>query len=161
MECTQELREQIYADYHVKILRYMRAKVSNLALAEDLTADVFVKAYEKLEGFDDTKAALSTWIYTIARNRLIDYFRTRKVNSELTEDIHEESAVETDLLRREALDTLADALKSLDERERDIIIMRYYQKQTLTDIAMKMGISYSYVKLLHNKALLEMKKHFE
>lgn len=161
MECTQELQEQIYADYNVKILRYMRAKVGNLSLAEDLAADVFVKVYEKLDAFDDTKSALSTWIYTIARNRLIDYFRTRKVNSELTEDIPEESTVETGLLQREALDTLADALESLDERERDIIIQRYYQKLTLTDIAVKMGISYSYVKLLHNKALMAMKKYFE
>ena len=54
-----------------------------------------------------------------------------------------------------------EMLKTLDQRERDIIILHYYSGQTLKAIAEKLRISYAYVKVLHNKALMEIKNYFE
>ena len=69
---------QIYPDYHGKIMGYIRARVTRWADAEDLCSDVFEKIQRKLEDFDDTKASVSTWIFTITRNTVIDYFRRNK-----------------------------------------------------------------------------------
>ena len=63
------------------------------------------------------------------------------------------SDTEENLLNMETLDRLADALSRLGERERDIIILHYYGGKTLKDTANQMGVSYSYIKLLHSKAL--------
>ena len=68
-------KEKIYRDYHGKVCGYIRSKINSAQDAEDITSDVFVKVYEKLDTFDETKASLSTWIYTITRNTLTDYFR--------------------------------------------------------------------------------------
>lgn len=57
------------------------------------------------------------------------------------------------MLNEETLNSLADALEQLSRRERDIIILHYYSGRTLKGIAEIMDISYSYVKLLHTKAL--------
>lgn len=155
------MSELIYEQYHKKVLGYIYNRVNQMELAEDLCSDVFMKVYEKLDSFDESKASLSTWIFTITRNRLTDYFRTRRVFDEVPETMEDGFSVEEDVCGRETLDSLADALQTLDERERDIIVLRYYSGLTLKEIAEKMGISYAYVKLLQNKALVSLKNILE
>ena len=156
-----DTKEKIYRDYHGKICGYIRSKINSAQDAEDIAADVFVKVFEKLDSFDESKASLSTWIYTITRNTLTDYFRTRKVFAEIPETLEDDSSVEDDVCSAEMLEILAKALEALDERERDIIILRFYSGKTLKEIAAQMGISYAYVKVLQNKALGNMRKYFE
>ena len=64
--------EQIYAKFKDKVARYIYGKIPNEHDAEDLTSDVFVKVFKGLSGFDETKASLSTWIYRITQNAVID-----------------------------------------------------------------------------------------
>lgn len=150
-------KNQIYEDFHMKVLRYIQSKVNDYYLAEDLCSDVFVKVYEKLDTFDDKKASISTWIFTITRNRLIDYYRTRKVTVEIPEDLtygNEDNDVDS-----EQLEKLADGLESLDDKARSIIIKHYYEDKTLKDAAEEVGISYTYAKILHQKALNILKNY--
>ena len=158
---TDTLKEAIYLDYHGRVCGYIRAKVNLPQDAEDLTADVFLKVYEKLDTYDESKSSLSTWIYTITRNTLTDYFRTRKVFVEIPETLEADSSVEDEVCNAEMLDTLANALENLDERERDIIILRFYSGKTLREISSQMGISYAYVKVLQNNAFAKIKSFFE
>ncbi len=157
---TDSDKTKIYTDFHDKVQAYVNSKVCNYDLSEDITSDIFLKIYEKLDTFDETKSSISTWIFTITRNTLTDYYRTRKVFSEVPEDLADDSSIDDELCTNEMLETLADALEDLDERERDLIILKYYKGMTLTEIAERMDISYSYVKILHNKALSTMKNYF-
>ena len=84
---TDTQKEAIYRDYHGKVSGYIRSKINSPQDAEDITANVFLKVYEKLDSFDESKASLSTWIFTIARNTLIDYYRGRKVFEEVSEEM--------------------------------------------------------------------------
>ena len=151
-------KEQIYTDYHNKILGYILSQVNDYNLAEDLCSDVFVKVYEKIDTFNSSKASFSTWIFTITRNKLIDYYRQRKVMVEIPETLAYEE--DDDEPKPEDLETLSKALDSLNDREKKIIVKHYYNKEKLKDIAIELNISYAYVKILHNKALLELKKYF-
>lgn len=159
MTSTEEFKTEIYSAYHKKVLAYLNGKVNDSYLAEDICAKVFLKVYEKLDSFDETKASVSTWIFTITRNTLTDYFRTRRVFSEIPEDLATESDIEENYCQAETLDALADALTALPERERDLIILHYYSGKTLKETAECLGISYAYVKILHNKALASMKNY--
>lgn len=156
-----DAKEKIYKDYHGKVLSYIRSKTNSVHDAEDIAADVFLKVYEKLDTFDETKASLSTWIYTITRNTLTDFFRTRKICEEIPETLDNGSSVPDEICNAETLERLASALESLEERERDIIILRFCKGKTLTEIAKQMGISYAYVKVLQNKAFDVLKKYLE
>ena len=160
MTATEQIQADLYSRYHAKVLSYIQGKVLNPTLAEDLCADVFLKVCEKLDSFDESKASVSTWIYTIARNTLTDYYRTRRVFSEVPETLDDGSSVEDDFCSREMLDVLADALEHLDERGRDIIILHYYSGKTLKEIAAQMNLSYAYIKTLHNKALAALRTYF-
>lgn len=150
--------EEIYKEYHEKVLHLIYGKINNYTLAEDLTSDVFVKVFSKLDTFDESKASISTWIYRIAQNTVIDYFRTRKVYSEVPEEIAEESNIDDELLNNETLDALADALSELPERDRDLIILHYYHNLTLKEAAERLGMSYSNAKLIHNKSLVVLER---
>ena len=157
---TEKQKEEIYRTYYGKVSGYIRTKLRNEQEAEDLAADVFVKVYEKLDSFDESKASLSTWIYTITRNTLTDHFRTRRVHDELPEELVDGFSVEDEIFNAEMLEKLADALESLDKRRRDILILHFYSGKTLKEIAAQMGISYTYVKVLQNSALHDLKNFF-
>lgn len=158
MEITSQQSEQIFKDYHDKVLHLIYGKINNFTLAEDLTSEVFLKVYSKLDTFDETKASISTWIYRIAQNTVIDYFRTRKVYSEVPEEIAQESEIDDEILNNETLDALADALTELPERDRDLIILHYYHGLTLKEAAERIGMSYSNAKLVHNKSLVVLER---
>ena len=150
-------KEQIYEEFHLKVLNYINSQINNYYLAEDLCSDVFLKVYEKIDTFDENKAKLSTWIFTITRNKLIDYYRKRKIEVEINENIAYNPIEDDDLLTDENLEKLACALEKLDSRDRQIIIKHYYSHISLKDIASELGISYVYVKVLHKNALLKLK----
>ena len=158
---TDIQNEKVYRDYHGRVCGYIRSKINSAQDAEDLAADVFVKVFEKLGSFDESKASLSTWIYTITRNTLTDHFRTRKVFDEMPETLEDNSSAEDDVCNEEILEILAKALESLDEREQDIIILRFYSGKTLKEITAQMGISYAYGKVLQNKAFEKLRKFFQ
>ena len=149
--------EDIYHAYYDKVSAYINGKVDNHHDAEDLTAQVFEKVYSKLRTFDETKASLSTWIYTITRNTVTDYYRTRRIHASYDE-AYELPAPEQD---RDVLDTLADALMTLKERERDLILLHYYKGMTLKEVADKMGMSYINAKVIHKKALSGLRTYFQ
>ena len=152
-------KSQIYEDYHMKVLRYIQGQVNDYYLAEDLCSDVFMKVYEKLESFNEKKASISTWIFTITRNTLIDYYRTRKVTSEIPENlVYEDDGSDVD---DEILEKLAKGLENLDERSRNLIIKHYYEGKTLKEAAEELGISYAYSKILHQKALFSLKNYIK
>ena len=149
--------EELYLTYYDKVGAYIRGKVENFHDAEDLTAQVFEKVYVKLDSFDGTKASLSTWIYTIARNTVTDHFRTRRVHVSYDE-LYELPAPERD---RDVLEELADALEGLKVKERDLILLHYYKGLTLKEVAEQMGMSYINAKVIHKKALSGLRGYYQ
>ncbi len=152
---------KIYADYHGKVMRYIMTRVQRLAEADDLCEDVFEKVLKKIDDFDETKASVSTWIFTITRNTLIDHFRKFRPSEEIDEGMPSDMSVEEPMLEKETLDELADALNKLDQEQRDIIVMLYYDQKPMTEIARLMNLSYGVVKLRHQKALLMLRQYLE
>ena len=69
---------QIYEEFHPKVHAYVRGKIQDPHDAEDLVSAVFMKVVQKLDSFDSARASVSTWVYTITRNTVTDYFRTRR-----------------------------------------------------------------------------------
>lgn len=152
-------KEEIYTQYRDKVFGYVRNHVNSAEDAEDITSDIFVKIYSKLDTYDETKASLSTWIYSMTSNTVIDFYRTNHVHSEIPEDLSDEgSTIEDEVLNNESLELLADALSKLPQELMDIIVLRYYKGLTLQDIAVKMNLSYGVAKLRHREALGKLRE---
>ena len=149
---------RVYDEYSGKVMGYLRARIRNTAEAEDLCSEIFEKVLRKAEDYDQSKAAVGTWIFTITRNTLIDFFRRKKPQEELDENISEDGEIDDSLLNTETLSELASALQALPQQLRDIVVLRYYDGKPLTEIAEMMGLSYGAVKLRHQNALLLLRE---
>ena len=150
--------EQIYLQYHDKVRAYMRGKIQDPHDVEDLVSAVFMKIVQKLDSYDPTKASVSTWVYTITRNTVTDHFRTRRTLMALEDYMVDEAPEE---LNDGVLDSLADALLALKEKERSLIVLHYYTGHTLKEVAEMMGMSYINAKVVHKKALDSLRAFFQ
>ena len=150
--------ERIYATYSGKVMGYLRARIHNTAEAEDICSEVFEKVMRKIDDYDQTKAAVGTWVFSITRNTLIDHYRKKRPTEELDENLKDDTELDESLLTNETLSELAAALKRLPEQLRDIVVLRYYDGKPLTEIAEMMGLSYGAVKLRHQNALMLLRE---
>lgn len=150
--------EKLYSSYSGKVMRYITARVQRRADAEDLCADVFEKVLRRIDAFDQDKASLSTWIYTITRNTVIDYYRKSRPVAELDENLTSDSEPDDSLLNEETLGELAAALKKLPQEYQDIIVLVYYDGKPMTEVAEMMHLSYGAVKIRHQKALAKLRE---
>ncbi len=137
---------RLYETYLPGIYRFVYYRVGERAPAEDLTSDIFTRALTAFGRFDSRKASFATWIYTIARNTLTDYFR--KQAREKTLDEAEESdipsaamPVDEELAREEEFRVLHRCLRRLKTREQEIISLKFSSGMTNREIAAVTGIS--------------------
>lgn len=138
------------SDVYDKIYRYCFYKVRNSVLAEDITQETFLKFFSQQQAI---KRGDMAYMYTIAKNLCIDYFR-RKQTEELPEDYPTEDFAE----RSDLKIAVRDALQKLDERQREIIELRYIGDLSMNDTALAIGISRFTAYRLERAALGELKK---
>ena len=152
--------EKIYREFHPKVYQYLVNRIGSIEDAEDMAQTVFLKVFTKLETFDASKSSLSTWIFNITRNTMIDHQRsmTLRIHDEIPETQADDSPDMLDnLIMEQEQELLADALEKLTRDERDLIILHYYKEYTLLQIADLMRRPYGQIKRLHMKALQKLK----
>ncbi len=151
---------RIYLNYYGKVSAYVRKRVFDTDEAEDVVSSVFLRVYERFDSFDPARASLSTWIYTITHNAVVDYYRTRRIHTEYADYMDAElcELIDESDANDALLEQLADALEKLKEKERDLIVLHYYKEYTLKKIAEMMGMSYINAKVLHAKALARLRE---
>ncbi len=134
-----------------KIYRYCYYKVKNSVLAEDLTQETFLKYFAQNAYFERGK--MLAYLYTIARNLCIDVFR--KIQPEiLTEDIPG-----TDCFDQIEINlTLRQALKTLPEQERELLLLRYVNHLSVGEISSILKISRFAVYRRTSSAIAALKK---
>ena len=146
----------IYTQYRDKVFGFVRSKIYNQTEVEDIVQTVFLKVYGNLDKYDETKASLSTWIYTITRNTVCDYLKEKRDHPviELIENtVYSAEEPDDSLLNQEALEELACALEKLPQNQRDIIILIYYKNLDRRKVAEMFGMTYGQLRYLHDKAM--------
>jgi len=152
--------EEIYRDFKDKVESYIRARVNDHHVAEDLTSDVFFKCYKNIERYDPEKAAVSTWVFTIVNNTLKNYYRDRKGTASLDDMEGFEPSFEEDMDRAMRLDEirqyLDEVLEDLEETKRRILLMRYYDEMKTKDIADALGMTPGNVRVILTRTLKKL-----
>ena len=150
--------ETVYKDYEPKVRAYIQSRVGNSEDIKDLCSEVFLEIMRQKERFSGEPKALSSWIFVITKRTVAKFYRSYRPTDEIPEDMADDTDIEQQTVEAETLDLLADALEQLEERLRDIILLHYYGNKTLSEIAAAMGMSYPNIKVLHKKALGQLKK---
>ena len=166
---TKSAREtfaELYEEFMPRVYRFVRYRLSDTQITEDLTSVIFEKALVNFERYSSDKASFSTWIFTIARNTVIDYYRTRGrrrmtslEESEIEVVSKEPTPVET-LEKEDEKARLRAYLSELSAEEQDLISMKFGAEQNNRQIAAAMGISESNVGTRLYRAVRKLRDSF-
>ena len=150
----------LFDEYNRKIYNFIYYRTHHKQTAEDLTADVFFKALDKIKQFDPRKGVFSTWLYQIARNSIVDYYRGHKETADIEDawDIADTVDIARDVDAVAKLARVQDFLKTLPRQQRDIIIMRVWEGLSHKEIAEILGISEANSKINFSRALAKVNK---
>jgi RNA polymerase sigma-70 factor (ECF subfamily) len=133
--------EQIWHDFAEKLGQFIRSRVSDPATAEDILHDVFVKIQQRLGQLQDP-ARLQSWIYLIARNAIIDHYRTRKDSQEIPETLVDQREPESEELNGLKA-SFHRMIHSLPEPYREAVVLTELEGLTQQQLADRLGISLS------------------
>jgi RNA polymerase sigma-70 factor (ECF subfamily) len=158
--------EQMYFEYRDKLYWYVRKKVNTDEAAQDITSDVFVKLLENKDIFlSRDKNGVAAWLYTVARNMIIDSYRKKSNNLEkvgIEDDVFDLVAGEggnniDELIRDEKYQIVTAAMEGLDPIEREVITLRFNDELKFSEIAKVVNKEEGAVKMILYRALEKVK----
>ncbi|MEN9341760.1 MAG: hypothetical protein RIQ54_16 [Candidatus Parcubacteria bacterium] len=153
----------LYDQYNKQIYRFILLKVSHRQTAEDITHQVFLSAWLNIRGYKNQGFPFSTWLYRIARNKIIDFYRTKReiveIDDETNQKITDYIAIDTaeKANRTWELEHIKKAITSLKPEYQDILIMRFIEDMSIRDIAKIIEKSEGAVKLIQHRAMEQLK----
>lgn len=157
--------EELYERYSPRVFGYLFQRLNGDAEeAEDLTADVFTRVYEKIDGFQPQGAPLSAWVFRIAHNRLIDAIRRRPRQTQVTLDDAPEitsGPVFGGVEQQVALDQIKSGLAHLTPEQRQVIVLRFLEGKSLAETAAIVGRNDDAVKKLQARGLAALRRRIE
>lgn len=135
-----------YEAHGVAVYNYFRFHVPQVDVAEDLTAETFLKVVRSADRFDPAKGTPKAWILTVARNVLIDWRRRARLRQYVTigtmhDLVYEAPSPEERLLREEEVGRMLDAVAGLSPSDRELVGLRYGSGLDTTEVAQILGIN--------------------
>ena len=143
--------DNIYEEYFDRVYYKVLSVVKNDDDAEDICQETFISVYKNLSKFRE-ESNIYTWIYRIAINKTYDFFKKRKIEFEINDDVlflPEDINFDTKVIRQEKL-------KLISEKEREIVILKDIYGYKLKEIAEMKNMNLSTVKSVYYKALKDM-----
>lgn len=151
---------EIYRRHAEQVYAYIYYRLGDQHVAEDLGADVFVKALAGISGYTYRGTPLLAWLYRIAHNVTVDY---RKARARRTE--HELPAPPEDIAERgDRLDELGErndmlaAIRRLTEDQQQVVLLRFYQGMSNAEVSRVLGKAEGAVKALQSRALRSLRR---
>ncbi|NCB20502.1 MAG: sigma-70 family RNA polymerase sigma factor [Clostridia bacterium] len=148
---------RLYDTYIKQIYNFIFYKTMHQQIAEDICADVFLKAWKNLDQFKS--GSFQAWLYSIARNAVIDHYRSSKEIKNI-EDCWDLSADEDLLTKTDELiqiERIKEIISSLKLLDREILTMRFWQELSFAEIAEYLGKEEGAIKMACMRAIKKLK----
>ncbi len=163
----------LYDRYAERIYRFIFLKTGRKSDAEDLMHEVFLAGWRTIGSYEVRSATpFTSWLYRIAGNRVIDWYRTRKSTTSLDE-MTESNTLPVELAstghaalldaldRGFAMDTVMKGIRGLSDTEQSVILMRYVEDLSPEETGIAIGKTAGAVRLIQHRALAKLKKKLE
>lgn len=151
---------EIYTLYLDAIYRYIYYRVGDTHDAEDLTEQVFLKAWKSIKTYKDQGIKFSSWLYRIAHNIVIDFHRKCAADARLEEDCKMEDEMQGQQFKQkqdlEEASALSQAIARLTDEQQQIILLRFIEGLSHAEAAQIMNKSEGACRMLQNRALVEL-----
>lgn len=156
--------EDLYREFLGRIYAYVRAQVGSAADAEDITAQVFMNAYQAYPRFEPRHTTPAAWLFRIARNATLDHFRAHGRRERLRRTIEHQPVAEVDPAHqaeeRIQYRALLAYVARLPERQRDVISLRH-SGLSFEEVGALMSCSEDAAKMLYHRALKALREAVE
>jgi len=131
---------ELYDHFSIPIYRYLFSRVGHRSDAEDLTAQTFLTALEKLPLYRE-RGYFKAWLFTIACNKARDYFRRKRpeIGLEEMDKPSSHSDLLTKVIQTEQIQELSQLIKTLKENEQELLRLRYVAELSFEDMAAVLG----------------------
>ena len=161
---SEEQYLELYDTHRDKVLYYIRRRITNHHDAEDLTEEIFQYLYRRLPQFDNNKSPLVAYLYLITKSRLKNYYRDKKIYVSFNEAfiIHDEedqnNYIDKALELMHSREIVHRLLLRLGEREREFIVLRFFNNNSPQEIADIKGVSTGNVRVILSRAITKMRQ---
>jgi len=152
---------ELYEIWAGKVYRFVYLKTRNVPVAEDLTSEIFLKAWQKIHTFRPiANTRFSSWLYTIARNAVVDYYRiNQRVEISLT-DLPEIADLEGEEPYHE-ISKIEAALERLPLEYEKVLRLRFVDEMPIARVAQSMKKKESNIRALTHRALKKLKEEMD
>jgi RNA polymerase sigma-70 factor (ECF subfamily) len=147
---------ELYERYVERIYKYVRVRVTEQTIAEDITENVFLRAFEAIERYQERGYAFSAYLYRIAQNQLVDYYRKRKDEAPI--ELADHTAADTPSLDERVIqiDRVREVQRALDRLPNDyqeVIRLRVLMEMPTPEVAEWLDRSEGAIRVLLHRAL--------
>ena len=175
-EGNKEVFKELIDKYTTPLFNFT-ARLTDKDNAQDIVQDVFIKIWKKLNSFDTSKSSFKTWIFTVTKNSIIDFWRKNKIPggqkkilsfSDIENSNYDfpfsENIKDTEILPDEALSKLEDTeflsklINNLPENYKTVLILHYQEEMTFTEIGEILNKPLNTVKSCHQRAIMNLRK---
>ena len=154
--------EQLVADHRERVTRLAYRLLGWRDEVEDVVQDVFVSAYANLEGFR-AESSVATWLTTITVNKCRSHHRRRFLRIRWLADARRSATprrgppAEAEALGRESFEQVRRAVRALRGRDREVIVLRYLEEMSVSEMAVVLGVSRNAVEVRLSRARARLK----
>lgn len=159
--------EEFYHYFYPKLKKYLENRLPESEDIEAFTHDIFLEAIDALPLFE-AKSSFATWLYRIAHNKLVDWYRKKKINSLLLSQLpfleivaQEVYQPEFQYEKNKIRDKIESTLRSLSSKYRRILKLHYEEQKSVKEIALIMDLSFKATESLLYRARQEFKRSYE
>ncbi len=151
--------EKLYGHFFAPVYRYAAFRLPK-ELAEDVTAEVFVKAWEKLHTYRPRSGVpFGAWLFRIARHSIIDSYRKERGFDEISDTLVDPDALnlaDTETRRNEVLASVRGALSKLPRRYQDVLLLSFVSELPTNEVARTLRMTEGGVRILKMRALRKL-----
>jgi len=150
----------LYDSYARKIYDFIYFRTMHKETAQDITSQTFFKALSNIGNFDPQKGHFSSWLYQIARNNVIDHYRSKRseIDIETVWDISSDEDLQAAALNGEIMEKLKKYLSNLKPEHRQIIMMRVWDGLSYKEIADILGKSEDSCKMMFSRVIGKLRE---
>lgn len=167
MDGDPKATRDFYIEYSPKILSYLKRRLPHQEDAQEIMQDVFLEAIDSLF-YLQKHTSVQSWLYSIAHNKVVDYYRKRKIKSIVlsaipvlqiaAQEMHQpEFQFEKDKIR----DRIEKAFSTLSSRYQEILLLRYEKEIPVKELAITLNLSFKATESLLFRARQDFKKAYE
>jgi RNA polymerase sigma-70 factor (ECF subfamily) len=152
---------ELYDRHVVRVYRHIYYLVGDASVAEDLTAQTFLKAWEAIDRYKERGAPIVAWLLRISHNLTVSYLRSKRDHSELDEAyVDQKRSGNPEEVLEQTTDekSVRDAVLRLRDEQRQVIMLRFVEELDYREVAAMIGKSVPAVRVIQHRALGNLRK---